>query len=224
MRQDVQAVVRWGLPLLVVCVASGCGDSYAGAPVETPASSVSLPVESDLTTAPTATVPVTPVMSGPSTSATMPPAPVATDSTPPHTTAPVLAPPVPTQPPTVSDASVLALAAVLGVTGEIEHTEGNGSCVGRLEPRGLCVNVPIPGSWQYWDLDAQNGLGASDQEASDAALDVFARLGVDAGVVDSIEPNGPLPQVSLSGGPLVMVAEGGRIASIIAGGDQLPPG
>jgi len=133
-------------------------------------------------------------------------------------------PPVATEAPTVSDASVLALAAALGVTGEVEHTEGNGVCVGRLEPVGVCVNVPIPGSWQYWDLDAQNGLGASDQAASDAALDVFARIGVDAGTVSSVEPNGPLPQVSLSGGPVVMVAEGGRIAWIIAGVGQMPPG
>jgi len=84
------------------------------------------------------------------------------------------------------------------------------------------VNVPIPGSWQYWDLDAQSSQGASDEEAGEAALDVFVRIGVDPGVVSSVEPNGPLPQVALSNGALVMVAEGGRIAWIIASINQMP--
>jgi hypothetical protein len=124
----------------------------------------------------------------------------------------------------VSEASVLALAAVLGVEGQVEQMEANGQCIGRLEPRGLCVNVPTPSSWQYWDSDAQNIAGASNERAGQAAIDVFLRIGVDPGEVISIEPNGPLPQVSLSNGALVMVAEGGRIAWMMAGVDQMPAG
>lgn len=240
MRPDVQSVVRWGLPVLLVCAASGCGSASSGAPIDTPPVSVSTPVSVSApvaasvqladTTSPT---PVTALDVSPSTSAqfdpvsstSSPPEALVTVASPPPTTAPAVSaletlPP----PPEVSDASVLALAAVLGVDGEVEHMEGCATCIGRLEPRGLCVNGPIPGAWQYWDLDAQNSAGASDEEAGAAALDVFTRIGVGAGVVMSVEPNGPLPQVTLSNGALVMVAEGGRIASIIAGIDQLPSG
>ena len=119
---------------------------------------------------------------------------------------------------------MLALAAVLVIEGEVEHTEANGLCIGRLEPRGLCVNVPLASTWQYWDSAADALPGASDQEAGAAALDVFTRIGVDPGFVQAIEPNGPHPQVILSNGAVIRVAEGGRIASIIAGVGQMPRG
>ena len=57
-----------------------------------------------------------------------------------------------------------------------------------------------------------------------AALAVFTRIGVDPGVVRSIEPNGPHPQVTLGNGAVVRVADGGRIALIIAGVRQMPRG
>jgi len=222
------------LPVLFVFAASGCGDASSGAPIDTAQVLVSAPTAASVQVADTTSPPsVTALAVSPSTSAefdsatstSSPPEAIVTVASVPPTTAPVvsaletIAPP-----PEVSDASVLALAAVLGVQGEVEHMEGYATCIGRLEPRGLCVNGPIPGSWQYWDLDAQNSAGASDEEAGAAALDVFTRIGVGAGVVTSIEPNGPLPQVALSNGALVMVAEGGRIAWIIAGVDQMPPG
>jgi hypothetical protein len=119
------------------------------------------------------------------------------------------------------------LAAVLGVEGELEQRDGEfgrGQCIGRLEPRGVCVNVPLWGGWQYWDLSAQDGLGASDDQARMIAVDLFAQLGVDPGEVTSIEPNGPLPQVKFSTGALVMVAADGRIAMVIAGTSLLPIG
>ncbi len=151
------------------------------------------------------------------------------DTAPPITTIAndtMTSPPVITPaPPVISDASVQALAAVLGVEGELEQRDGehgSGQCVGRLEPRGLCVNVPLWGVWQYWDLAAQDSPGASNDQARDVAVDLFARLGVDPGTVVSIEPNGPLPQVTLSSGTLVMVAEDGRIASVISGTSLLP--
>jgi hypothetical protein len=128
-------------------------------------------------------------------------------------------------PPVISDASVQALAAVLGVEGDLEQRDGEhgvGQCVGRLEPMGVCVNVPLWGLWQYWDLSAQDGPGASDDVARSIALDLFARLGVDPGAVTSIEPNGPLPQVKFSSGALVMVAADGRIAMVIAGTGLVP--
>ena len=139
------------------------------------------------------------------------------------TSTPATTPP----PPEIGDASVQALASVLGVEGQIEQRDGehgSGQCVGRLEPRGLCVNVPLWGVWQYWDLAAQDGPGASDDQAREAAVDLFARLGVDPGTVISIEPNGPLPQVTFSSGTLVMVAGDGRIASVITGTNLLPAG
>ncbi len=132
-----------------------------------------------------------------------------------------------TPPPVVGDASVQALASALGVEGELEQRDGEhggGQCIGRLEPRGLCVNVPLWGVWQYWDLAAQDSPGASDDQARDVATDLFARLGVDPGTVISIEPNGPLPQVTFSSGTLVMVTEDGRIASVISGTNLLPAG
>jgi hypothetical protein len=137
-------------------------------------------------------------------------------------------PPVTTPaPPVINDASVQAVAAVLGIEVELEQRDGEhgrGQCIGRLEPRGLCVNVPLWGVWQYWDLAAQDSPGASDDQARDVAVDLFARLGVDPGTVISIEPNGPLPQVTFSSGTLVMVAEDGRIASVITGTSLLPAG
>jgi hypothetical protein len=42
--------------------------------------------------------------------------------------------------------------------------------------------------------------------------------------VSSVEPNGPLPQVTLTNGAVVMVAEGGRIAWIIASINPMPAG
>ena len=105
-------------------------------------------------------------------------------------------------PPAISDASVRTLAAVLGVEGELEHRDGGGQCIGRLEPQGLCVNVPLWGGWQYWDLRAQDGAGASDDQARTIAIELFAHLGVDPGAVTSVKPNGPLPQVEFSSGAL----------------------
>jgi hypothetical protein len=190
--------------------------------------------EAGFTAAPSTSAP--PTTNGPSTSApvelvTTPASPPTTDpnvAAPPTTAIAVTTPPVSPADtiapgPEASDASVLALATVLGVEGEVEHVHSNGSCIGRLEPRGLCVNVPIPSAWQYWDAEADNLPGASDQDASAAALDVFTRIGVDPGVVQSIEPNGPHPQVTLGNGAVVRVAEGGRIAWIIAAVDQMPP-
>jgi hypothetical protein len=138
-------------------------------------------------------------------------------TTPPSTPAPLA----------ITDASVHALAAVLGVDGELEHRDaehGQGQCIGRLEPRGLCVNVPLWEVWQYWNLDAQGGPGASDDPARTIAGDLFAQLGVDPGLVTSVKPNGPLPQVEFSSGALVMVAEDGRIAMVIAPTSLLPAG
>ncbi len=129
--------------------------------------------------------------------------------------------------PVIGDATVQALAAVLGVEGELEQRDGEhgaGQCIGRLEPRGLCVNVPLWGVWQYWDLGAQDGPGASDHQARSIAVDLFAQLGVDPGPLTSIEPNGPLPQVKFGSGALVMVAEDGRIAMVIAGTSLVPTG
>jgi hypothetical protein len=149
------------------------------------------------------------------------------ESIPPPTTAAAVELPPATIAPLISEIPVTALANALGVEGDIEQREGEhgpGYCIGRLEPRGLCVNVPLWGFWQYWDLDAQNGLGASDEQAIEVALDLFERMGVDAGDVNSVEPNGPLPQVDLSGGAGVMVAQDGRIAMVIASTMLMPAG
>ncbi len=117
------------------------------------------------------------------------------------------------------------MASVLGVEGDLEHLEaehGTAQCIGRLQPRGLCVNGPLWGVWQYWDLDAQSAPGASFEDAQRVAIELFARLGVDPGTVVSVEPNGPLPRVTFTSGTQVMVAEGGRIATILAGTGLLP--
>lgn len=139
----------------------------------------------------------------------------------------VISPATTTTPPVIDVASVQALASVLGVEGQLEQRDGehgSGQCIGRLEPLGLCVNVPLWGVWQYWDLAAQDSPGASNDQARDVAVDLFARLGVDPGTVISIEPNGPLPQVTFSSGTLVMVAKDGLIASVITGTNLLPAG
>jgi hypothetical protein len=240
---DVQRIVRWVRPLLVACIAASCGGSDAGAPVDTPGASVGGTTELSVTSVLTST---TVLSSSTEVGTTANPVSVATVVSTPEqqvvSSQPIDAPPTTAvaidslttppgyevqTPPEVSDASVLALAAVLGVDGEVEHMggeDGAGQCIGRLEPRGLCVNVPLWGAWQYWDLDAQNSQGASDEQAAQVALDLFVRIGVDPGVVTSVEPNGPLPQMELSNGALVMVAQDGRIASVIAGTTQMPPG
>jgi len=149
------------------------------------------------------------------------------ESIPPPTTAPARDPVPTTVPPLVGEPPVAALAAALGVEGDIEQLDGEhgpGYCIGRLEPRGLCVNVPLWGLWQYWDLDAQNAQGASDEQAASVALDLFDRLGVDAGRVTSVERDGPLPTVGLSGGASVIVAIDGRIAMAYADTALVPSG
>ena len=133
-------------------------------------------------------------------------------------------PPPATLAPLISELPVAALAAALGVEGDVEQLDGEhgpGYCVGRLEPRGLCVNVPLWGLWQYWDLDAQNSEGASDDQAITVALELFDRLGVDAGEVTSVEHNGP-PNVELSRGASVIVSNDGRIAMVYADTALLP--
>ena len=133
-------------------------------------------------------------------------------------------PPPATLAPLISELPVAALAAALGVEGDVEQLDGEhgpGYCVGRLEPRGLCVNVPLWGLWQYWDLDAQNSEGASDDQAITVAVELFDRLGVDAGEVTSVEHNGP-PNVELSRGASVIVSNEGRIAMVYADTALLP--
>ena len=83
------------------------------------------------------------------------------------------------------------------------------------------MNVPLWGLWQYWDLDAQNSEGASDDQAITVALELFDRLGVDAGEVTSVEHNGP-PNVELSRGASVIVSNDGRIAMVYANTALLP--
>lgn len=150
-------------------------------------------------------------------------APPITGTTEPYDTMPATEAPSPT----ADEASVRALAVVVGVEGELEQIDaenGTAHCIGRLERRGLCVNVPLPGIWNYWDLDAQADPGATDDEASRIAVELFTQLGVDSGAIDSVEPNGPLPQVRFGSGALVMVAEDGRIAMVTAPTSLLPAG
>jgi hypothetical protein len=152
-------------------------------------------------------------------------APQAPPDSPPPTTTPANVTPPATLAAAIDGALVAALAAVLGLEGELEQREGElgpGYCVGRLEPRGLCVNVPAWGVWQYWDVDAQTAQGASNEVAALVALDLFTRMGVDAGEVTSIQLNGPLPQVALSRGASVMVAQDGRIAMVFSSTTLMP--
>ena len=233
----VERLVRWALPLLVACAASSCGSSSSGAPVDTPQASADGTSTSTPVSVPTAlTDPQSVGTTGPTPPASVPDDPSTTttslaieqrpDSIPP-TTAPVLETVPATYAPLIGELPVLALAAALGVEGEVEQLDGEhgpGYCVGPLEPRGFCVNVPLWGLWQYWDLDAQNGQGATDEEAAAVALDLFARLGVDAGEVESVERSGPLPKVALSGGASVIVAQDGRIAMVYSSTTLMPPG
>ncbi len=86
----------------------------------------------------------------------------------------------------------------------------------------MCINVPTWGGWTYWDLDAQNGPGATDEQAARTAIDFFDRVGADPGDIISIEPNGPLPQVRFTSRALVMVGVDQRIAMLIAPTALLP--
>src|SRR5687767_8190798 len=171
----VQRLVRWALPLLVACAASSCGSSSSGAPVDTPRASAGGTSISTPVTVPTASTdpqsvstagptPPTSVPDDPSTTTTSLAIEQRPDSIPP-TTAPVLDTVPATYAPLIGEFPVLALAAALGLEGDVEQLDGEhgpGYCVGRLEPRGFCVNVPLWGLWQYWDLDAQNLLRATD--------------------------------------------------------------
>ena len=106
------------------------------------------------------------------------------------TTTPLTTVPETTLPPLLPEASVRALATLLGVDGEIEYFERNAQCIGRLEPRGLCINGPIWGAWQYWDVDAQSGPAASEEQALAIAANLFAALHGDPGPVTAVKENG----------------------------------
>ncbi|HEY7628118.1 MAG TPA: hypothetical protein VH761_13670 [Ilumatobacteraceae bacterium] len=64
--------------------------------------------------------------------------------------------------------------------------------------RELAVNAPIPGTWQYADLDAQSLPGASAEESEAAARALLAALGIDAGALTAtFAANGPAIDVTI---------------------------
>lgn len=140
------------------------------------------------------------------------------------TTAPAVDPP-PTSAPIgpVPIDRVRVVADALGVRGDVEEMPGEfgpSHCIGRLASPGLCVDGPAWGTWQYWDVDAQSLPSATEDEARAAAVGLLTRLGLPAGL-GAIGSNGAQISVALEVGGTVVVAEGGRIAQVIAPSSML---
>lgn len=146
-------------------------------------------------------------------------------ATPAPTTAPALAvPPTTVAVGPVGIDRVRRLADALGVTGEIEEMPGElgpAHCIGRLTSPGLCVDGPLWGLWQYWDAEAQSLPSATEDEARAAAVALLTRLGLPT-VLGAIGSNGAQLTVAMGAGGSVVVAEGGRIAQVIAPTSMLP--
>lgn len=171
--------------------AVACGDPAATTdPVSTTA------FETDLPT-------TTPDTAGPITAAEMPAS--TTEAAPP--TDPVA---TTVEPATEHQLAVLVEAFSLPGRPELHDVSG-GHAVAVLS-RGLYVNVPIPGSWQYADLDVQNLPAASAETSEKAARSLLARLGIDAtGQTATFTPNGPSIDVELAG-CVMRFADDGQIA------------
>ena len=111
------------------------------------------------------------------------------------------------------------LAAAFSMPGRPDlHDVSGGAEVGQEVTAGsrtLVVNVPLAGSWQYSDLDAQS-LPAATQDSSEAAArSLLAALGIDAeGQTATFTPNGPFIDVGLAGCTMHFAADG-RIVSAI---------
>ncbi len=142
-------------------------------------------------------------------------------------TKPIGAPPPTTASPPVEERLVRRLADALGVVGTIELLDGEhgqGSCINRLGPAPmLCVDVPLWGLWQYADIEAQMLPSATEDEARAAASGLLERLGLPT-ELGEIGSNGAQITVAMRAGGSVVVAEGGRIAQVIAPTSMLPPG
>lgn len=118
-----------------------------------------------------------------------------------------LPPPVP-----ATEHQLAVLAAALSMPGRPDlHDVPYGQEV-RVDNRVLDVNVPIFGSWQYNDLDAQSTPGATAEVSETATRDLLAALGIDTtGLTATFTPRGDGIDVGLAG-CIVGFANDGRIA------------
>jgi hypothetical protein len=104
------------------------------------------------------------------------------------------------------------LAAAFSMPGRPELEDRNGGQYVAVGPRALAVNVPIRGSWQYADIDAQDLPAASAEASEVAARALLAKLGIDAeGQMATFVPNGPSIDVSL-GGCTMRFSDDGQVA------------
>lgn len=211
-----------GVAVLASVMVAACGEpgsSKHPAVGGFPAESIVGPDDSD---ALIATSPVSSVASAP-------PSKAAADTTVADAAVPITEPSIPpfqlSTAPEIEDSIVRALAESWAIEGELDREVGEfgqGQCIGRLEQRGICVHVPLWGVWNFWDLDTQSGAGTNDRDASRAASELFALLGVDPGKIVAITRDGRLPRVVFSSEATVLVAENGVIAAVTAPTSLLP--
>ena len=166
---------------MLVPAAVACGDpATSSEPISTSALVSELP-----TTAlpPPDTVPVTTAQTPVSTTELEPP----TD-------------PVTTTVAPATEHQLAVLAEAFSLPGRPELHDVPGGQVVTVGSRGLYVNVPIQGSWQYVDVDVQDLPAASTETTEDAARSLLARLGIDAtDQTATFTPNGPAIDIELAG-------------------------
>lgn len=167
-------------------MAPAAGDE-AGETLATPAADVAQTVPVNVTIA--ATTPVTDVSV---------PDEVVTTTTGEPPTPPTEPPPITAVP--ASEHQLDVLTRALGMPGRPHLADvevGQHEIVGSRE---LAVNAPIPGTWQYSDLDAQSLRAASAEESEAAARALLAALGIDASALTAtFEQNGPAIDVTIGG-------------------------
>ena len=121
-----------------------------------------------------------------------------------------------------TEAQVAVLLAEFDLPGRPDLHDINGGQVVTVGNRSLAVNVPIRGTWQYADLDAQDLPGATNEESEAAARSLLVQLGIDAtGLVPTFTPNGPSVDIAL--GPVTLrFANDGRLAWAIGAIAAIP--
>ena len=137
-------------------------------------------------------------------------APTTTSAIEPSPTTPSITPATP-----ATEHQLQVLADAFSMPGRPDFHDVPGGQMVTVESRSLVVNVPLPGLWQYDDLDAQSLAPASTSTSETAARSLLARLGIDTqGEVLTFKPHGPGIEIDLAGCSMLF-AENGQIVYAI---------
>ncbi|MEP7045626.1 MAG: hypothetical protein ABI949_03040 [Ilumatobacteraceae bacterium] len=126
------------------------------------------------------------------------------DAIPSESTAPVDEP--------ATDAQIAVLLTAFDLPGRPDLHDIDGGQMVTAGNRSLVINVPLRGTWQYADLDAQDLPAATNEESEAAARSLLLKLGIDSvGQVPTFTPNGPSVDIAL-GDCTMRFANNGRPA------------